>query len=137
MGVPWLKHLTEFPLRPVTAAPFDFVVIWSWDDVDFGGTNSGDACALFDTDMDGNANFALCVTVKGDPSALASVRRFSCANDRPDRCTSSVLLPTGSSTCTAAAVSNSNPFDGGSDTVATCSVDLDDFGGAEVANLLD
>src|SRR5213083_2633153 len=50
------------------------------------------ACALFDTDMDGNANFALCVTVKGDPSALDSVRRFSCANDRPDRCTSSVLL---------------------------------------------
>src|SRR2546430_6790457 len=137
MDEPGQKDLTEFCIDPAAAVPFDFVVSWNWDEPGFSGNNSGDACALFDTDMDGNANFALCVTVKGAPSALDSVRRFSCANDRPARCTSSVELPAGNSTCTAAAVSNSNPFDGGSDTVATCSVDLDDFGGAEVANLLD
>src|SRR2546430_8097883 len=89
MDEPGQKDLTEFCIDPAAAVPFDFVVSWNWDEPGFSGNNSGDACALFDTDMDGNANFALCVTVKGDPSALDSVRRFSCANDRPDRCTSS------------------------------------------------
>src|SRR5947208_541323 len=137
MDEPGQKDLTEFCIAPTAAAPFDFVVSWNWDDTVFSGNNSGDACALFDTDMDGNANFALCVTVKGNPAALDSIRRFSCADDRPDRCTNAVQLPAGGSTCTAAVVSNSNPFDGGPDTVATCSIDLSDFGGAGIANLLD
>src|SRR5262245_24999999 len=97
MDEPGQKDLTEFCIDPTAAAGFDFVVAWSWDDVDFSGNNSGDACALFDTDMDGDANFALCVTVKGNPAALDSVRRFSCANDRPDRCTNAMQLPAGGS----------------------------------------
>src|SRR5438128_653815 len=134
---PGQKDLTQFCIDPIGSGPFHFVVSWNWDDIAFSGNNSGDACALFDTDEDGNANFALCITVRGNPAVLDSVRRFSCANDRPDRCTNSVLLSAGASTCTAAAANGANPFDGGPDTVATCSISLDDFGGAGIANLLD
>src|SRR5262245_14771749 len=83
MDEPGQKDLTEFCIDPAAAAGFDFVVTWNWDDMDFSGNNSGDSCALFDTDMDGDANFALCITVKGNPAALDSVRWFSCADDRP------------------------------------------------------
>ena len=37
---------------------------WNFDDTNWTGTNTGDACALFDTDGDGNANRAVCVTVR-------------------------------------------------------------------------
>src|SRR5262249_41332145 len=55
----------------------------------------------------------------------------------PDRCTSSSQLASFASTCSAAVVSNADPFDGGSNTVVTCMIDLDDFGGASAATLLD
>jgi hypothetical protein len=52
-----------------------FAIRWNWDDTGFSGNNTGDACALFDTDGDGNANFALCVTVTGDPAHHRGRRR--------------------------------------------------------------
>src|SRR6266571_4313986 len=36
---------------------------WNFDDTSWSGGNTGDACLLFDTDGDGNANRAVCVTV--------------------------------------------------------------------------
>src|SRR6266581_1107438 len=41
----------------------DANLTWTWDDTGWTGSNTGDACALYDTDGDGNANFALCATV--------------------------------------------------------------------------
>jgi hypothetical protein len=41
----------------------DLAVVWGWDDIKWSGQNTGDACALFDTDADGHANFSLCITV--------------------------------------------------------------------------
>src|SRR5262245_18973582 len=45
---------------------------WTWDDTAWPGANTGDACALYDTDDDGNANYALCVSVTGDPAGQSS-----------------------------------------------------------------
>ncbi len=33
---------------------------WNWDEISLGGSNTGDACALFDTDEDGLVNYAVC-----------------------------------------------------------------------------
>src|SRR5437867_12694064 len=55
MDEPGQKDLTGFCIDSVTAAPSDFVVSWNWDDVAFWCRNSGHACALCDTDMDGIA----------------------------------------------------------------------------------
>src|SRR5262245_11398926 len=38
---------------------------WQLDDVTWSGTNTGDACALFDNNGDGLADRAVCVTVFG------------------------------------------------------------------------
>src|SRR5437667_373174 len=86
MDEPGQKDLTRFCFDSVASAPFDFVVSRNSDNATLAGSNTGAARALFDTDMDGTANFALFSAVEGDPSALDSVRRFSCGDDRPDRC---------------------------------------------------
>ena len=63
-------------------------VTWNWDDTDFGnlGGDTGDACALVDTDQDGFANFSFCVVADGDPASQVSNRLFSCVDTRSDRC---------------------------------------------------
>ena len=70
-------------------------VSWNWDDIDWSGNNSGDACTLFDTDGDGNANYSLCATVKGSPAQITATSLYSCGDDKVDRCTSPVTsIPT-------------------------------------------
>ncbi len=155
------KGLTsDFSLcaTPPTGVTFDFGINWNWDDTGLTGTNTGDACALFDTDGDGNANFVLCVTIHLTPAeqftAAGSPRVYSCGNTRPDRCTSPIVQITSiNSTCgvnqvTGSAPPNNVQFTNTSckgpncknqDTQATCCVDLADVGGTSttVALLLD
>ena len=146
------KDLTGFCKGTATdlscAASFDFGINWNWDDTGLSGTNTGDACALFDTDDDTNANFALCVTIGGSSAAqlTGSPRLYSCGNTRPDRCTNAVQDTSFNSTCTVDQDS-APPFSPSAsckgtdcatkDARATCCIDLDDFGGAAVAILLD
>ena len=116
-----------------------FSIRWNWDDTGFSGNNTGDACALFDTDGDGNANFALCVTVTGDPATQAaqSPRLYSCADDRPDRCTNALLIQSLASTCSISTAAD--PFGGNhqchgtdcdaTDTAASCCIQPSDVGG--------
>ena len=101
--------------------PTSMEVGWNWDKLNWSGGNTGDACALFDTDVSGDAgfgdvDFALCVTIQDPdgngplPVALLSYRLYSCGDDRSDRCTQPVdeiLNP--SSTCSVA-VSADDPF---------------------------
>src|SRR5205085_555376 len=58
----------------------DANLTWTWDDTGWTGGNTGDACALYDTDGDGKANFALCVSVGSDPAVegSGSPRFYSC-----------------------------------------------------------
>ena len=127
-------------------------IAWGWDDTEFGnlGGNTGDACALFDTDADGFANFAFCVVVDGNPAGLISKRRYSCNDTRADRCSGDSLLPPPTSVATAnVGGPGSDPFGptgrGNSacgdnsncltaDTVANVSVLLSEIGGPS-ANL--
>src|SRR5262249_21218917 len=66
--------------------PTSQAIIWTWDDTAWSGSNTGDACSLFDTDNDGFANYSLCVTVAGSPATYQSTRLYSCGNSRSDRC---------------------------------------------------
>jgi len=149
------KDLTRFckglasDFTSCAAGSFDFGINWNWDDTALSGTNTGDACALFDTDGDSNTNFALCVTIGGSPAAqltAVSPRLYSCGNTRPDRCTSPILqITTFDSTCTVDQDSTP-PFSPSAsckgtncateDTRATCCIDLADFVATE-AILLD
>jgi plastocyanin len=95
----------------------EIYVDWNWDELaGFSGNNTGDACALFDTDGDGLVNYALCATIIEDDDGnllqlwddvngngfldagepFDSPRLYICdespASVANRRCTSSVLL---------------------------------------------
>ncbi len=128
-------------------------ITWNWDDTDFGniGGNTGDACALVDTDQDGKANYAFCVGVDGNPAAKQYNTLYSCGDSRSDRCAQPAdPIATFLSTSTASVVANSDPFrlapfnilhsDGNdcdndancltADTVANVSLKFSDVGGS-------
>ncbi len=118
-------------------------VTWNWDELGTSGSNTLDACALFDTDNDGKANYAICVTTTDENPAVMTVdspRVYSCGDDKADRCTSTNTLLTGtSSSCTVTQLPT-QPFGTGAgtpnDTVASCTLVLADVGGL-AAKLVD
>jgi hypothetical protein len=99
---------------------FDFAggtsvaITWGWDDTSWSGNNTGDACALIDTDQSGSgagkADFAYCVTVNQGGKYLAG-RMYSCGDKRTDRCAQPVTLLSGvASTSDAFIIEDSDPF---------------------------
>jgi hypothetical protein len=76
------------------------ITTWGWDDTAWSGNNTGDACTLFDVSSDGDADYALCVTVGGSPAAYLSTRMYRCGPSplflgaRSDRCTQPTLVTT-------------------------------------------
>ncbi len=87
----------------------------NWDITSTSGSNTADGCFLFDSDGDGNANVAICVTWGGTPGTLQAVRKYTCNDTALDRCAgagSATTLSTG--TCTL--VTNAaDPFGSASD----------------------
>ena len=73
-------------------------ISFNFDNTDWSGMNTGDACALFDLNGNGNADKAVCVTITGDVGT-ATTSCYTCGDTAPDRCTSPVPQPC-SSTCT-------------------------------------
>lgn len=116
-------------------------ISWDWDDTSWTGNNSGDACALFDTDGDGLANYSLCVVVKGSPATYQSTRLYSCNDTKSDRCAGDSEISSFLSVCTAVVLNNEDPFSAGDnypkDTVASCAINLADVGGVSTTQLLD
>ena len=148
---PGQKDLTAMSSNPGGSA---VAITWNWDDTDFGalGGNTGDACALVDTNQDGKANYSFCVVADGNPANQVSNRLYTCGDTRSDRCASPTVVPTFTSTSTASVVANSDPFAGHpshsagndcdndvncltADTVANVTLQLSDVGGA-VARLI-
>jgi hypothetical protein len=143
---PGQKDLSKMSSDPGAAA---IAITWNWDDTDFGnlGGNTGDGCALIDTDADGNANRSFCVVVDGNPAVRISNRLYTCNDTRSDRCNGPTLVTTAlTSTSSASVVPLSDPFgshplhtDGNDcandanclrmDTVANVSLQLSDVGG--------
>ncbi|MGH7893109.1 MAG: hypothetical protein ACREQL_00485 [Candidatus Binatia bacterium] len=104
---PGQKDLSQFCLVG-TCNVSNTSASWSFDDTSWSGNNTGDACALFDSDGDGNANRALCVTLQGAAQMQAgNPKCYTCGDTRPDRCTSAA--PT---TCisTCQVTLNADPF---------------------------
>jgi hypothetical protein len=114
-------------------------VQWSWDDINsWGGTGqTGDACALIDTDNDGNANVAVCarITNAADGSIVqvggnGAADVYLCNDTKSDRCAKQVTqvlgAGKGTTTCGVGVVSPDQLAGGddGADVVATCSIDL-------------
>ena len=83
--------LTQFCVEVGDGSPFDLHSKWNWDNT--GTTQSVDACTLYDTDEDGNANLAVCETGEDDPivQVTPNPRLFLCGDDRPDRCSEADL----------------------------------------------
>jgi hypothetical protein len=143
------KDLTEF-CQNVGATCSGTILSWQWDDAAWSGGNTGDACALYDTDGDGFANYALCVSVGGAPAVQGngSPRLYSCTDGKAFNCTGSTLVSGRQSSCVvntlvpdpfAASNRPSNRCNGTSclsrDTQAQCCVKPVDFAGA--AELID
>ncbi len=136
------QHTADFANAPTTID-----VGWQWDETGFSGSNTGDACALFDTDNDGKVNSAVCVTIAGTPATFDSFRVWTCSDNKVDRCTSpNAQIPGLTTSCTVAPAVD--PFagvlthqtteglpDSSMDTAASCTVDLAAVGtGAKLVN---
>ncbi len=120
-------------------APGDLWVSWKWDVTSLSGGNTGDGCALFDTDADSKVNFAICVTIQGNPAVQAptSPRVYTCGDGKVDRCTSTYVQVSPINSACGTNTSASDPFHSGqSDTQAICHIDLADVGGAGTTNLV-
>ncbi len=80
--------------RDDTDAAF-YKLFWSWDSTSLwtGTGQTGDACALFDNDGDGNVNNAVCARIE-NPNANPALAKltadspflFSCEDSKNDRC---------------------------------------------------
>ena len=149
---PGQKDLNYFTFDYGLPGATSITLTWGWDDTAWSGNNSGDACVLFDTDADGKANFAYCVTVKGTPAAFSSSRLYSCGDTRSDRCSQNTPITDFTSTASASVVAGADPFGNAgpyftashtsgntcgatsgcytADTVAAVVAQLADFGGA-------
>ncbi len=142
---PGQKDLTKMCSDLANAVSGNITISFDWDDIAWSGNNSGDGCALFDTNNEGNANYSLCVVVKGKPATYNSTRLYSCNDANSDRCGGSTLISPFASVCSAAVsgtVANpADPFPAGhdfpKDTVANCTIQLADVGGAAITKLID
>ena len=123
------NDITRLSFDGTHLSPSEYWIQWSWDRVTFSGANSGDACALFDTDGDGFINHSLCVQIQnsGGVAVLSPgfPQLFVCGDDRNDRCSSSTLIAGGGTTCTVTTVAT-DPFSAGesfpNDTQSSCRV---------------
>lgn len=132
---PGQKDLTRFTFDDASPAG-TLVVSFNHDETGFSGNNTGDGCFLFDTDGDGNANAALCVTFGGNPSTIQDTRLFTCGDDSPFKCTNPQAEITSFLSICTVAVTNTDPFPNGddspSDTTTACNIVLADIPGTPV-----
>ncbi len=134
---PGQKDLTRM-CKDNAGLPTSQQLVWNYDDTGWTGNNTGDACALYDTDNDGFANYSVCVTVTGTPAtqAVSSPRIYSCDDNSVDKCFSATLQPLNGTTCSVS-ITATQPFATGdnspNDTTATCTVTSASVGGATAA----
>ena len=61
---PGQKDLTQFCAELGDSVPYELHTKFNFDETTIPGGNTNDGCVLFDTDSDGNANLAVCVTTR-------------------------------------------------------------------------
>ena len=131
--VPGQKDLT-LQFQDTANLPTSMIVGWNWDETNFSGNNSGDGCALFDTNGNGKADFALCVSIGGSPASIQSgyPLLYTCTDQKVDRCTGQNAGTTSIASHCSVSITSDQPFTAGAntpkDTKATCTVVMSDFG---------
>lgn len=115
-------------------------ISWQWDGTSiWSGGNTGDACALFDTDGDGLANSAVCVSIENNPPTMKSTspRVFTCIDNSAFNCNGAVLVASGSAAATDCSITQAtDPFHVGElDTRATCIISLAEVGNGELLDV--
>ncbi|HSX46848.1 MAG TPA: hypothetical protein VLF87_02580, partial [Patescibacteria group bacterium] len=90
--VPNQKDLNQM-CADTSALPVTEHITWNWDELGSSGANTLDACALFDTNGDGNAEYSACVTTLGNPATLSALTVYSCNNTSSERCFGSAVVP--------------------------------------------
>ena len=125
-------------------------VKWVWDDINSwtGSGQTGDACALFDTDNDGKANAAVCVRINnpgGNPDVTAQLSpgsplNYTCGDSKQDRCASPVRpVATTGIVCEVEKLAGETFFTAGddnADVLAACSIPLSAISAQTVPNLI-
>ncbi|MFN8585645.1 MAG: hypothetical protein U0446_10040 [Dehalococcoidia bacterium] len=130
---------------PSTSAQFE--VSWSWDEpTTIKGGNASNACAMFDTNGDGNVNYSFCVEVSytaqrgyfitdsgsGADSAADFPAWIQCTDNKNDRCTQPTRLadpytnPVVAASCSVAETST-DPFGPTNQTAGTPGGAGDDY----------
>jgi uncharacterized repeat protein (TIGR01451 family) len=118
--------------------PGTFKLFWSWDDASWPGANTGDACAMFDTNGNGDIDFAVCAEVgAGSGSTVVqsagSPSSWTCDDSKNDRCAGPTAAASGATVGTlstfdtsanADLVTDTDPFAGGSDAPNDSSVQV-------------
>jgi len=111
---------------------------WNWDESTLTGSNTGDACALFDTDDDGFANHAVCVTWNNGQT-LVGYYVYTCDDTAALNCTVVSTEANPTTTC-GVSLASDDPFPTGADypndAKASCTIDLAEVGGTS-AELID
>jgi uncharacterized repeat protein (TIGR01451 family) len=126
-------------------------VKWVWDDINSwtGTGQTGDACALFDTDGDTKANAAVCVRISNpnaDPTLIAQLAPpasplvYSCGDSKADRCASpNRLVALNGTHCEVEKITGETFFaegEDGADVLAACSIPFAAIGATSAPNLL-
>ncbi len=97
----------------------DFLkIFWNWDDVDFTA-QAGDACALLDSNENGNIDLAICGEVVNGPGysttnrviVLSSLSLWSCGDSRSDRCAQPTSQIVSVGRTNAGILGSGNPLD--------------------------
>ena len=128
---PGQKDLTEMCADYLSGA---VNIQWNWDDTAWSGANTGDGCALFDSDGDGFANYSLCVIVSGNPATYSTHILYSCSDTSTNKCFGSTPLTSTGIECSA--FNDDTPtFGGDDDTTAQCTVQLSSVGGGELIDV--
>ena len=142
--------------RADNQAPDVLAVKWTWDNtaVWTGSGQTGDACALFDTDatVNGFADVAVCAQFTNNASGTDVIQLptngsaivYTCSDKKGDRCTKQIAQVTNIGVTTCSVTKGAEPTDGKSwmgddtpnDVIAECELDLDVLPIPSTASLL-
>jgi hypothetical protein len=139
---PGQKDLTLQGTNNSDVANGNLWVVWNWDDTQVSGGNTMDACTLFDSDADGNANLAVCLTlvrVGGQNPTVAMQSStpivYTCGDTRNDRCASQILAVNAQGSFCELETNVTGAFDG-ADTQAYCDIKITALGLSSATTLL-
>ena len=104
------KDLTRACIESASKDPIH--VTWNWDITKLTGANTADGCALFDTDLNGFTDYAICNSWKLSPPVKTEGYPvlYACNDTRSDRCAGGVVTPMTTTICSIALATGIDPY---------------------------